>query len=91
MKYKKYTIALETVFTVTNSYSASALDVSSICKKVVKDLDSYINRGSHYLISDQGEIPLSSSLQVILMKLQRIAIVMIFHLRQQLKVEQMLP
>ncbi|MCH7337429.1 NucA/NucB deoxyribonuclease domain-containing protein [Acinetobacter sp. NIPH 2699] len=57
----KYIIALATVFTVTDSYAASALDVSPICKTVGKDLDSYINRGSHCLISDQGEIPLTDA------------------------------
>ncbi|NUG02415.1 NucA/NucB deoxyribonuclease domain-containing protein [Acinetobacter oleivorans] len=57
----KYIIALASIFIVTTSYAASALDVSPICKKVGKDLDSYINRGAHCLESEPFEIPLTDA------------------------------
>ncbi len=57
----KYIIALASIFMVTTSYAASALDVSPICKKVGKDLDSYINRGAHCLESEPFEIPLTDA------------------------------
>lgn len=41
----KYIMALATVFTVIDSYAASALDISPIRKTVGKDLDSFISRG----------------------------------------------
>ncbi|KYQ81094.1 MULTISPECIES: NucA/NucB deoxyribonuclease domain-containing protein [Acinetobacter] len=57
----KYIMAIGAFFIASSSYAASALDVSPICKTVGKDLDSFISRGSHCLMSEQREIALTDA------------------------------